>query len=245
MGRGRIAEILRTAQVAESDATREAEQAEAAARARAEVATKNAQGAVQRKQNELRQIKAEVDADAQTEEVRAVAAGQQARAESELALQKIRGELEQLRLEAEVTIPAEIDAQVKELIAAGQAAPIAADGDAMARSLAEVSGAWRDSGGRAMDMFVLQHLDQIFGDVASAAQPHQGRRGQPDRRRRRQDAAGLRRVVPRDDGCAARAGHGDARRRHREGHRRRPPRHEELVTCKTYSPSAVEPSSSR
>src|SRR5580704_4392686 len=57
VGRQRIAEILRTAQVAESDATREAEQAEAAARARGEVAATNAQAALQRK-NELRQIKA-------------------------------------------------------------------------------------------------------------------------------------------------------------------------------------------
>jgi flotillin len=39
----------------------------------------------------------------------------------------------------------------------------------MAASLAEVASAWHDSGGRAMDMFVLQHLDQIFGDVARAA----------------------------------------------------------------------------
>ena len=169
VGRQRIAEILRTAEVAESDATREAEQAEAAARARGEVAMTNAQAAVQRKQNELRQIKAEVDSAASSEVVRAEAAGQQARAEAELALQKIRGELEQLRLEAEVTIPAEVEAQVRELFAAGQAAPIAADGEAMAQSLAEVAGAWRDSGGRAMDMFVLQHLDAIFGDVAQAA----------------------------------------------------------------------------
>jgi flotillin len=169
MGRGRIAEIVRTAQVAESDATREAEQAEAAARARGEVAMTNAQAAIQRKQNELRQIKAEVDGEAQSEENRALAAGQQARAEADLELQKMRGELEQLRLQAEVSIPAEIDAQVKELMAAGAAAPIAADGEAMSQSLAEVAGAWRDSGGRAMDMFVLQHLDQIFGDVAAAA----------------------------------------------------------------------------
>ena len=69
-----------------------------------------------------------------------------------------------------MTIPAEIEAQVRELLAAGSAAPIAADGEAMAQSLSEVSSAWRDSGGRAMDMFVLQHLDQIFGDVAAAAQ---------------------------------------------------------------------------
>jgi flotillin len=170
IGRQRIAEILRTAEVAESDATREAEQSEAAARARGEVAMTNAQAAVQRKQNELRQIKAEVDGEARSEEVRAEAAGQQARAEADLQLQKTRGDLEQLRLEAEVTIPAEVEAQVRELFAAGSAAPIAADGEAMAQSLAEVSGAWRDTGGRAMDMFVLQHLDQIFGDVAKAAQ---------------------------------------------------------------------------
>ena len=79
IGRSRIAEILRTAEVAESDATREAEQAEAASRARGEVAMTNAQAALQRKQNELRQIKAEVDADANAELNRAEAAGQQAR----------------------------------------------------------------------------------------------------------------------------------------------------------------------
>ena len=170
IGRQRIAEILRTAEVAESDAARLAEQAEAGARARGEVAMTNAQAAVQRKQNELRQIVAEVDSEARQEEVRAEAAGQQARAESELALQQIRGQLEQLRLEAEVTIPADVEAQVRELMAAGQAASIAADGEAMSRSLAEVASAWKDSGGKAMDMFVLQHLDQIFGDVANAAQ---------------------------------------------------------------------------
>jgi flotillin len=169
VGRQRIAEILRTAQVAESDATREAEQAEAAARARGEVAATNASAALQRKQNELRQIKAEVDAEANSEVNRAEAAGQQARAEAELELQKVRGELEQIRLQAEVTIPAEVEAQVRELLAAGAAAPIAADGEAMSQSLAEVAGAWRDSGGRAMDMYVLQHLDKIFGDVAAAA----------------------------------------------------------------------------
>jgi flotillin len=169
IGRQRIAEILRTAEVAESDATRQAEQAEAAARARGEVAMTNAQATVQRKQNELRQIKAEVEAEARGEEVRAEAAGQQARAEAELALQQVRGQLEQLRLEAEVTIPAEIDARVRELFSAGQAASIAADGEAMAASLSEVAKAWKDSGGKAMDMFVLQHLDAIFGEVASAA----------------------------------------------------------------------------
>jgi len=169
IGRQRIAEIVRTAEVAESDAVRAAEEAEAGARARASVAQVNSQAAVQRKQNELRQIRAEVDATAQAEVEKAEAAGQQARAEAELELQKIRGELEQLRLEAEVTIPAEVEREVRELFAAGQAAQIAADGQAMAAALNEVASAWRESGGKAMDMFVLQNLDGIFGEVAAAA----------------------------------------------------------------------------
>src|SRR4029079_3138946 len=62
IGRQRIAEILRSAHVAESDAARAAAQPDAAARARREVAMTNAKASVQRKGNELRQIKAEVDA---------------------------------------------------------------------------------------------------------------------------------------------------------------------------------------
>jgi flotillin len=169
LGRRRIAEILRAAAVAESDAVRSAEESEAGARARGQVALTKAQMAIQQKQNELRQIRAELDGQARAEEERAEAAGLQARAEAELELQQIRGELEQLRLEAEVTIPAEVERQVRELFAAGQAASIAADGEAMALSLAEVAAAWKDSGGRAMDMFVLQHLDAIFAEVARAA----------------------------------------------------------------------------
>ncbi len=169
LGRKRIAEIVRSAEVAESDAMRSAAESEAAASARGQVALTKAQMAIQNKQNELRQIAAELDGQARAELERAEAAGLQARAEAELELQQIRGELEQLRLEAEVTIPAEIEAQVRELFAAGQAATISADGEAMSASLAEVASAWRESGGRAMDMFVLQNLEAIFGEVAKAA----------------------------------------------------------------------------
>jgi flotillin len=169
LGRKRIAEILRAAAVAESDTDRAAQESEAAARARGQVALTRAHTAIQQKQNELRQIRAELDGAARAEEEKAEAAGLQARAEAELELQKIRGELEQLRLAAEVTIPAEIERQVRELHAAGQAAPIAADGEAMANALSEVAAAWKESGGKAMDMFVLQNLDAIFAEVARAA----------------------------------------------------------------------------
>ncbi len=169
IGRPRIAKILRQAQVAESDALRAAEESEAAAHARGEVAATRAHANIQRKQNELRQITAVLEAQAKSEEERATAAAHEARAIAEKQLQEIRGQLEELRLAAEVTIPAEAERRVRELIAAGQAATIACDGDAMAKALAHIAQAWRDSDGKAMDMFVLQNLDEIFGQVTKAA----------------------------------------------------------------------------
>ncbi len=169
IGRPRIAAILREAQVAESDALRAAEEAEADSKARGEVAQSRALANIQRKRNELRQIKASLEAQAKSEEERAAAAALEARATAEQKLQKIRGRLEGMRLAADVTIPAEAERQVREHIAAGKAATIAADGEAMAGALATVAEAWRDSNGQAMDMFVLQNLDDIFGQVATAA----------------------------------------------------------------------------
>jgi flotillin len=133
------------------------------------VAATRARANIQRKQNELRQIRAELEAQAKSEEERAIAGANEARATAEKLLQEIRGQLEELRLIADVTIPADIDRQVREHLAAGDAATIAADGEAMATALAAIAAAWRDSQGRAMDMFVLQHLDEIFGQVAKAA----------------------------------------------------------------------------
>lgn len=169
IGRPRIAKILREAQVAESDAVRGAEESEAAAHARGDVAETRARGNIQRKQNQLRQIKAVLESQARSEEERAEAAAQEARATAEKQLQQIRGQLEELRLAAEVTIPAEADRRVCEIVAAGQAATIACDGDAMAKALDHVASAWSESEGKAMDMFVLQNLDEIFGQVAKAA----------------------------------------------------------------------------
>jgi len=169
IGRKRIAEILREAEVAESNAVRAAEEAEAAAHARGEVAKLNATAAVQAKQNELRQIRAELEAQSKSQEEITAAAAEEARAQAEQELQRIRGELEQLRLAADVTIPAQVDRKVRELIAAGQAATIAANGEAQAQALAAISDAWAESSGRAMEMYVLQHLDEILSQVAQAA----------------------------------------------------------------------------
>ncbi len=169
IGRKRIAEVLRVAEVAESDAERAAKEAEAAAQARAEVARTKASASIIGRTNELREVKAELDAVARSEEEMAKAAAHEARAIAERELQEIRGELEELRLSAEVTIPAETARKVRELDAAGDAAQIAEDGRASAHALRMVAEAWADSEGQAMDMYVLQNLDGIFGEVVNAA----------------------------------------------------------------------------
>lgn len=169
LGRKSIAEILKAAAVAESDAQRAAIESEQANLARGEVARTNAQARVQAKQNELRQIRAQLDAEASSEEERAAAAGKEARALAEQELQRVRGQLEQLRLEADITIPAEAKRVVAEHRAAGSAAIITAEGEAMSQALAIIADAWQQSRGQAMDLYVLQHLDEIFGKVADAA----------------------------------------------------------------------------
>ncbi len=169
IGRKRIAEVGRVAEVAESGAERLAKESEAAAEGRAVVAKTNAQANVLKKNNELREISAELNAEAKSEEERAKAAAHEARAIAEKELQGIRGELEQLRLAAEVTIPAEIARKVRELDAAGDAAQIEADGKASAGALRVVAEAWASTQGEAMDMYVLQNLDGIFGHVVDAA----------------------------------------------------------------------------
>jgi flotillin len=175
VGRERIAVILKEAEVAESDALRAAEEAEAAALGRGSVAKTQAQANIQRKQNELRQIQADLDAKAKSEEERALAAAQAARAQAERELQQIRSELEQLRLEADVVIPAEMERQARELEAAGAAAPIAENGRASAEALALLAEAWRDCDGQAMNIFVLQRIEGILREVAQATRELQVR----------------------------------------------------------------------
>ncbi|MBX3220713.1 MAG: flotillin family protein [Labilithrix sp.] len=169
IGRSRIAEILRAAEVAESDAVRMAEEAEARATARGEIARTQANGNVQRRQNEARQFVARLWAEARTEEERTQQAGVAARAEAEKELHTIRAELERLRLVADVGVPAEVERRVQTLHAAGDASAVAAKGEAVSQALSHLREAWVESGEDAMDMVVVQHLDEIFARVTAAA----------------------------------------------------------------------------
>ncbi len=170
IGRKRIAEIIKVAEVAESDAMKTAEEAEAGAQGKGEVARRNAQAQIQKAQNEMRERKAQLEQQAKSEEERAEARALAARAEAEQELQQVRTELEKIRLQADVVIPAEAAKVARELEAAGEAAEIAEKGRAMAQVLAMMTDVWQAAGDNAMDVFIIHRLETILKRVSEAAQ---------------------------------------------------------------------------
>jgi flotillin len=166
IGRVRIAEAIKRAEIAESNARNEANKESANAKALGDVAQENAQKMILQKQNELRRIRAELEAQSESEEKKAVAAGEAARAVAEQELQGIRSKLEQIRLQADVVIPWEAKKSQQEFEARAQAAPLAENGRAVAEALKLIADTWRSAGADAKEIFLIQQLDQILADVA-------------------------------------------------------------------------------
>lgn len=162
IGRTRISEIIRDAEIAESDAKREAAVVAADAKARGEVAFSNANAAIVQKENDLRKITADLDAEAKSSEERAEAGALAARAKAEANLQEVRTKLEQIRLQAEVVVPAEAHRRAAEYLAKGHAASISATGHAQAEVSNMLTDAWAEAGGNAKEVFLIQQLEQIL-----------------------------------------------------------------------------------
>jgi flotillin len=165
IGRARIANVIKEAEIAESNARNEANKKAAEAKARGEIARKDAERAVVQKKNDQRRVAAEWEAQAEGEMRKAKAAGQQARAEAEQQLQTIRRELEQLRLQADVVIPAEAEKRARELLAKGDAASIEENGKALALVLQMLAKAWAEAGPQARDIFLIQQIEKLMATI--------------------------------------------------------------------------------
>lgn len=168
IGRPKIAAALRDAENAENQAAQEIQQAQAQALQRSELARASAQTEILKKQNELRQVKAQLEGEAQAVEREAEAAAKTARAMAERELQGIRAQLEQRRLMADVIIPAEVQRQAQQILAKGAAAPTVENGIAAAEVLDAMSEAWSSMGPQAKELYVIQHLEQIVGTVVTS-----------------------------------------------------------------------------
>ncbi|MEN9214921.1 MAG: SPFH domain-containing protein [Gloeomargarita sp. DG02_4_bins_56] len=170
IGRRQIAHMIRDAKIAESNAEREAESAAAESRRAAEVAQKVSQAAIQQKQNEHRKLKADLELQARSEEERTEAIAQETRARAEQELQTVRAELERLRLEADVILPAQAQRQAQELLARGQAAPLAANASATAAVTQMLNQLWQEYGQDAGAILLIQQLEMLLATAAQVPQ---------------------------------------------------------------------------
>lgn len=171
VGRRRTAQVLKEARVAEANRTTEAQEAEAEARRRAEIARVEADLAIVERDNELRVKSAELDAVAQGREAEASVAGPKARAVAEQELEQERIELQKRRLEADVVTPARARREALELEAKGEAAKIIEDGSAQIEVFRQLTEQYQTAGADAQRIFVLNMLpdlvDKIVGTVSA------------------------------------------------------------------------------
>ncbi|QUY40993.1 flotillin family protein [Acaryochloris marina] len=166
IGRRQIAQIVRDAEIAESNAMGEAERIEADCQQQSEVAQTQALAIVQEKQNALRKIKAELEQRAKSEEERTIAAGKEARARAEQQLQAMRADLERLRLEADEVLPAEAQRQAKELQSRGEAASLGENAKAAAQVNDMLSKVWEETGTDAAEVFLIQQIEMVLRQAA-------------------------------------------------------------------------------
>jgi flotillin len=167
IGRKRIAEVIRDAEVAESTAMANAKKSEAESHRAGEVAVQVSETAIVQRENQLRQLRAQLEAEARSEEEMAEAAAQQARAEAERELQELRQQLEAIRLKADVVLPAQASKEAAQLNAQGEAAVIEENGRAMADVLQMLTDAWISAGDDAKDIFLIQQLEEVMRTVVT------------------------------------------------------------------------------
>jgi flotillin len=162
IGRRQIANVVRDAEIAESNAVAEAEQIEADSTRQAEVAKTQARTVIQEKENELRRITAEVEKQARIEEERTQAAAEEARARAQRELQAIRANLEQARLEVEQVLPAKAQQRAQQFQARGASATLEENAKASAQASQMLVQVWQDTGVDASQLFLVQQLEMVL-----------------------------------------------------------------------------------
>ena len=169
LGRARLAEVLRDAAMAEAEGFGDAEQREAQAEERSQVASTTARTVVEERGNELRTIRAQLDEQIRTAEERVEAVAAESRARAEKGLQALRADLERQRLEADVVLPARAREQAEEWRRRGAAAPTLEDARASAAINDQLAALWREAGDQAGSIFVLQQLEMVLQEAAGLA----------------------------------------------------------------------------
>ena len=167
VGRRQTAQVLKEARVAEAERKAEAEESEALARQRAEIATAQADLKIVEQQNNLRVRQAQLEALAGAAEAEAKVAGEKARVVAEQALETERVQLETRRLEADVVAPARADLEARQLAAKADAAKIIEEGTAQVEVFHRLVEQYRAAGEDAQRVFVLRMLPELVDKLVS------------------------------------------------------------------------------
>jgi len=170
VGRRQTAAVLKEARIAEAQRRTEAEEEEADARKRAEIARVEADLKVVERQNELRVRTAELEKIAVSKEQEAKVEADRARVVAEQELELARIELQNRRLEADVIAPARAKREAMELEAKGEAASIIEDGQAQIEVFRRLVEQYNSAGDDAEQIFVLNMLPEIIDKIVSTVQ---------------------------------------------------------------------------
>jgi flotillin len=166
IGRGAIANVIREAEIAESDAERDAELTEADNDSRANVTRNQVEAVIAQLTNELRKIQADLESQVRSEEERTLAAARESRARAEQELQGIRAELEALRLQVETVLPAEARRIAQEFRARGEAAIVRERGGAVAQTVQMMHDAWSEAGDVALMAYLIDDIENLLAAAA-------------------------------------------------------------------------------
>ncbi|MBN2693876.1 flotillin family protein [bacterium] len=167
LGRKRISDILKDAEIAESSFQAEAKQVEANMSEQSQIAQTKAKDEIKQKENEFRQIQATLEATVQTEEETTIAAAKEAEATAAKELQELRAQLEEIRLQVQEVLPAVAKQQAAQFIAEGESAIVAEKGRAVAYSIDVMSKVWTYAGKDALPISLMQRIEKILFTAAS------------------------------------------------------------------------------
>ena len=168
VGRGKTAQVIRSAEVAEAQNQAETKQRQAEAMRIAETYQAEADIAVAVARNTLRVKQAELNREAETAERVADVEAQRAEVEAQQNLESQRVELQKRRLLADVVEPAEANRKAAELRARADAAPILENGKAQVEVLKLLYSQINSAGEQGFAVFMAEKLPLLLGTAVDA-----------------------------------------------------------------------------
>lgn len=168
VGRGKTAQVIRSAEVAEAQNQAETKQRQAEAMRIAETYQAEADIAVAVARNRLRVKQAELNREAETAERVADVEAQRAEVEAQQNLESQRVELQKRRLLADVVEPAEANRKAAELRARAEAAPILENGKAQVEVLKLLYSQINSAGEQGFAVFMAEKLPLLLSTAVDA-----------------------------------------------------------------------------